>query len=153
MKCDNQRVGGFGMYPNITRSNFYGSGVQSLNYVHPRPPTTIYIHVRCRPDYPYRVLQHLQIQCPIVYSGKSQSELTTNSTSIIFNTRTSKSSKARHKKKLPKIDCTFHLTYDQGNHLMTPSNVTNAIAFTGNALRKHGVKPLQNPLIPALPSQ
>lgn len=52
-----------------------------------------------------------------------------------------------------KIDCTFHPAYDQGSHLMTPSNVTSAIAFTGNALKKHGVKPLQKPLIPALPSR
>lgn len=27
--------------------------------------------------------------------------------------------------------------------LMTPSNATRAIAFAGNALRKHGTKPLQ----------
>src|SRR5690625_3455893 len=35
-----------------------------------------------------------------------------------------------------------------GNHLITPSNVNRAIALAGNALRKHGMKPLQKPFMP-----
>jgi hypothetical protein len=35
-----------------------------------------------------------------------------------------------------------------GNPLTTPSNATNATAFAGNALKKHGKNPLQYPLHP-----
>jgi len=33
--------------------------------------------------------------------------------------------------------------YIYGKALITPSNATNAIAFAGNALKKHGRNPLQ----------
>ena len=36
-----------------------------------------------------------------------------------------------------------------GSPLITPSKTTNATAFAGNALKKHGPKPLQKPLIPS----
>lgn len=34
------------------------------------------------------------------------------------------------------------------SHLITPSNATNAIAFAGKALKKHGKNPRQYPFIP-----
>lgn len=37
-----------------------------------------------------------------------------------------------------------------GNALITPSNVISAIAFAGNARKKHGANPLQNPRAPSL---
>lgn len=36
----------------------------------------------------------------------------------------------------------------QGNHLITPSKATSAIAFAGNARKKHGKNPLQYPFQP-----
>lgn len=36
------------------------------------------------------------------------------------------------------------------NALITPSNAISAIALAGNALKKHGTKPLQYPLAPSL---
>ena len=41
-----------------------------------------------------------------------------------------------------------HFLPYSGNALITDSNATNAIAFAGNALKKHGTNPLQYPLHP-----
>lgn len=38
---------------------------------------------------------------------------------------------------------TSSIIIHHGNALITPSKATNAIAFAGNALIKHGKKPLQ----------
>jgi len=35
-----------------------------------------------------------------------------------------------------------------GNVLITASNATSAMAFAGNALKKHGTNPLQYPMAP-----
>ena len=43
----------------------------------------------------------------------------------------------------------IYFSYYSGKALMTPSNVIKAIAFAGNALKKQGTKPLQNPLAPS----